>query len=53
MIIHFDMATYGGCHPDPSNFNPTKLDSDQWAEAFSAFGAKKAVLVAKHGYYYY
>lgn len=24
-LIHFNMATYGSCHPDPSAFNPTKL----------------------------
>ena len=48
-LIHFNMATTGSCSPDPSTFNPTKLDTDQWAESFEAFGVREAVLVAKHG----
>ena len=39
-LIHFNMATYGACHTDPSAFNPTKLDTDQWAQSFEAFGAR-------------
>ena len=47
-LIHFNMATTGGCK-SASAFNPTRLDTDQWVEAFEAFGAREAVLVAKHG----
>lgn len=39
-LIHFNMATYGPCSPNPSTFNPTKLDTDQWAQSFEAFGVK-------------
>ena len=53
--IHFNMATSGGsiatggsCSKNPSTFNPTKLDTDQWVASFTAFGAREAVLVAKH-----
>jgi hypothetical protein len=48
-LIHFNMATTGSCSTDPSTFNPTKLDTDQWVEAFESFGVREAVLVAKHG----
>lgn len=34
---------------DPATFNPTLLDTDQWAEVYTALGAKGAVLTAKHG----
>jgi len=34
--------------PDPSYFNPTFVDTDAWAEAMVSFGAKYAVLTAKH-----
>eukprot|EP00040_Diaphanoeca_grandis_P019203 m.101217 g.101217 ORF g.101217 m.101217 type:complete len:689 (-) comp27315_c0_seq1:283-2349(-) len=47
-LIHFNMATYGPCG-DVNNFNPTQLNTDQWAESFVALGVKEAVLVAKHG----
>ena len=43
------MMTYGSCSDDPSTFNPTKLDTDQWAQSFAAMGVKEAVLVVKHG----
>lgn len=56
VIIHFDMPVFRpdyvwrnfGTHPDPSVFNPTELNTDQWLEAASRIGAKYAVLVAKH-----
>lgn len=35
-------------YPDPSLYNPAKLDTDQWMEAAKAMGAKYVVLVAKH-----
>ena len=33
---------------DPRNFNPKKLDTDQWVAAAEAMGAGYIVLVAKH-----
>ena len=35
-------------YPDPSVYNPAKLDTDQWMEAAKAMGAKYVVFVAKH-----
>jgi len=34
--------------PPADAFNPTALDTDQWAETAKAFGAKHIVLTAKH-----
>lgn len=56
MFFHFDIVTYTPTwnfrtwknHPDPSIYNPAKLDTDQWMEAAKAIGAKYAVFVAKH-----
>ena len=56
VIIHFDMPVYRpdynwrqfGTHPDPSVFNPTELNTDQWLETARKLGATYAVLVAKH-----
>lgn len=56
VLIHFDMPTYVpnynwrkfGSHPDPSVFNPTQLDTDQWIKAAKDMGARYAILVAKH-----
>jgi alpha-L-fucosidase len=56
LFIHFNMFTYAPewdfrtfkDHPSPELFNPVKLDTDQWLEAGKAFGAKYAVLTAKH-----
>eukprot|EP01079_Euglenida_sp_SAG-EU17-18_P008733 gene8733-1566_t len=55
-LIHFNMATYGACHKDPSAFDPVGLDTDQWVQSMVDLGAKaaplpspEAVLVAKHG----
>jgi len=41
------MASTHNCS-DPDAFSPDKLDIDQWIESFKAFGAREAVLVAKH-----
>jgi alpha-L-fucosidase len=57
LFIHYDMPVFkpGWDHrqyekrPEPSLFNPRKLNTDQWLEAAKAMGAKYAVLVAKHG----
>lgn len=46
-LIHFNMATTHNCS-DPTAFSPNKLDTDQWVRSFQAFGAREAVLVAKH-----
>jgi alpha-L-fucosidase len=53
VIIHFSTNTFlnrewGDGTADPSVFNPTHVDTDQWMEAAKAAGAKYAVLVAKH-----
>ncbi len=34
--------------PTPNDYNPAKLDTDQWLEAARSMGAKYAVFVAKH-----
>lgn len=58
-LIHYNMASYlpveyDGCNRDPSLvpdinlFNPSKLNTDNWAQTFVDTGAKYAVLVAKH-----
>ncbi|KAJ7745336.1 alpha-L-fucosidase [Mycena metata] len=57
MLIHFEIATYlsiDGCNgvpglvPNPTLFDPTLLNTDQWMSSIVASGAKYATLVAKH-----
>jgi alpha-L-fucosidase len=53
VIIHFSTNTYldrewGDGTADPSVFNPTQFDPDQWMKAIRDSGAKYVVLVAKH-----
>ncbi|KAF7302346.1 Glycoside hydrolase family 29 protein [Mycena chlorophos] len=57
MLIHFNLATYisiDGCNgvpglvPEPSLFDPTLLNTDQWMATIVASGAQYATLVAKH-----
>ena len=56
MFFHFDIPVFKpgwkwrtfADFPDPSLYNPTQLDTDQWMEAAKAMGAKYVVLVAKH-----
>ena len=56
MFIHFDLFTwhsnYDFCSwqhlPNANDFQPAKLDTDQWMEAATSFGAKYAVLTARH-----
>jgi alpha-L-fucosidase len=56
LFVHFNMFTYSGSwnwrsfrdYPSPDLFRPDRLDTDQWMEAARAFGAKYAVLTAKH-----
>lgn len=56
MFIHIDLFTW---YPeynfrswqhmtDPEKFQPAKLDTDQWMEAAVGFGARYAVLTARH-----
>lgn len=53
MFLHFNMATYqdlewgDDTQPD-SAFNPTKLDTDQWADAAADAGMKGAFLTTKY-----
>jgi alpha-L-fucosidase len=53
VILHFGTNTFldrewGDGKADPSVFNPTQLDVEQWMRAIRGSGAKYVVLVAKH-----
>jgi alpha-L-fucosidase len=53
VIIHFSTNTFldrewGDGSADPSAFNPTNFDPEQWMKAIRDSGAKYVVLVAKH-----
>jgi alpha-L-fucosidase len=53
MFIHFNIPTYANQDwPDPdmpaSEFNPTKLDCDQWAKAAKSAHMKYGCLTTKH-----
>jgi alpha-L-fucosidase len=53
VIIHFSTNTFldrewGDGTADPSVFNPTAFDPDQWMKAIRDSGARYVVLVAKH-----
>lgn len=53
VILHFSTNTFldrewGDGTADPSVFNPTAFDPDQWMKAIRDSGAKYVVLVAKH-----
>ncbi|HWZ34867.1 MAG TPA: alpha-L-fucosidase, partial [Mucilaginibacter sp.] len=53
MFIHFNIPTYMDADwPDPeaspSNFNPTKLDCDQWAKAAKSANMSYGCLTTKH-----
>jgi alpha-L-fucosidase len=53
VIVHFSTNTFldrewGDGTADPSVFNPTEFNPDQWMKAIRDSGAKYVVLVAKH-----
>jgi alpha-L-fucosidase len=56
MFLHFDISVYKPGWdwrswkdmPRPDDYNPKKLDTDQWLETAKSMGAKYAVFVAKH-----
>jgi len=53
VILHFSTNTFldrewGDGTADPSVFNPTEFNPDQWMQAIRDSGAKYVVLVAKH-----
>jgi alpha-L-fucosidase len=58
LVYHFDIAVAARRHGsrnnahkevfDPNEYNPQKLDTDQWIEAAIAAGAKYAVFTATH-----
>lgn len=58
LFVHYDIFAWEPdwdyrAHPErgvpsPSLFNPPALDTDQWLEAGRSFGARYAVLTAKH-----
>ncbi|HEY1161117.1 MAG TPA: alpha-L-fucosidase [Terracidiphilus sp.] len=53
VIVHFSTNTFldrewGDGTADPSVFNPTQFDPDQWMKAIRDSGARYVVLVAKH-----
>jgi alpha-L-fucosidase len=52
-FLHFGMNTFRGVewgdgHEDPSIFNPTSLDANQWVGAMKNAGGNMVILVSKH-----
>jgi len=52
-FLHFGVNTFnevewGSGREEPSIFNPTALDANQWLDAIQNFGGKMIVLVCKH-----
>lgn len=52
-FIHYGINTYygvewGGFNLDPNKFQPTDLDTDQWARTLKESGFKMAVITVKH-----
>ena len=52
-FLHFGVNTFNGVEwgtgrEEPSIFNPTELNANQWLDAMQNFGGKMIVLVCKH-----
>ena len=52
-FLHFGVNTFNGVEwgsgrEEPSIFNPTELDANQWLSAMKNFGGNMIVLVCKH-----
>ena len=52
-FIHFNMNTFtnmewGYGDESPSTFNPSELDTDQWARTIKESGMKGIIITAKH-----
>lgn len=52
-FIHYGMNTFTGVEwgtgkESPSQFNPQKVDTDQWAKVLSESGSKGIIFTAKH-----
>ena len=52
-FLHFGMNTFtdrewGTGQESPSQYNPSRLDTDQWCEALTSAGIRACVLTAKH-----
>ena len=52
-FIHFNMNTFtnkewGYGDEKPDQFNPTELNTDQWAKIISEVGMKGIIITAKH-----
>ena len=52
-FLHFGVNTFNGVEwgsgrEEPSIFNPTQLDANQWLDTMQYFGGKMIVLVCKH-----
>ena len=56
MFMHFGICTFAACEHNtgdvtrypPTLFNPTSLDTDQWARSAAAMGAKEICLSVAH-----
>ncbi|MFC7679354.1 alpha-L-fucosidase [Paenibacillus sp. GCM10028914] len=52
-FLHYGINTYydvewGNFNEDPNKFQPTELDTDQWAKSLKESGFKMAILTVKH-----
>lgn len=52
-FLHYGINTYydvewGNFNEDPNKFQPTELDTDQWAKTLKESGFKMAILTVKH-----
>jgi len=49
MFIHFGLSSWPAGQQQLENFNPIKLDTNQWAHAAELMGANYIAFTAKHG----